>query len=765
MKEFDAALAIDGNYVFALSRKIAMLRLQGRDGEGEALERFMSLDAQDGVLKALSALRKKGLSDGDDKYFTRAVEKFPDSLGIRREAAWALLGLKRYEEALALFDRILVKNPADEDGYLGKSIALYHLNRAPEAFSVVEEGLKHLSTNVYLLNQVGWLHHSLEKYDKAVETYRRTLSVDAGNLFALQNMLRSLSALARAGETYDFDEAENFARGALQLHPGNTELPGEFGWLLLARKKYDEAFEYFIKAGDEIGVLNVTEALRIARRFSEVEKLIGLASEKFKSSVNLITERGLMFSDQEQYEKALEFFNEAIRRDPENTLAFRYKIMVLRFGLRYDEAEAAFLAVPPRVSDDPYILNEVAALFYQRRLYEKTAKTCDKVIALNKGATDQASAFAISLKVDALRMRGRAGEPEFLVEAAKLADDALLVSPTNPLILNQRGWLYIDCGELKKAIEEFDKAAANAAGWFMPAFGRADALHRFHRTDEALRSLVKLKETYPGVTEVQNYLGWFYLNNNDLANAKKEFREILNRDPKSVMGHSGIGGVFFKEEDYECAEKNFRHVMRVSPNEPTFYVNLAWALLRQGTEGDMREAEDLCRRALALDPFSAADYGCLGVIAFKRGKLRQSEEFLRESTSVSPNEGSYTDLGALYIQMGRYEEAEVQLKKALEINRDDTQDYIEMGNLHLQNEKIKEALRQFRKAVAIDPLNEEAHRSLGGRTSARAISWRPRRLYARRSTASTRASVGVSTNYSPSAHDARRHRRKKTLLR
>ena len=79
---------------------------------------------------------------------------------------------------------------------------------------------------------------------------------------------------------------------------------------------------------------------------------------------------------------------------------------------------------------------------------------------------------------------------------------------------------------------------------------------------------------------------------------------------------------------------------------------------------------------------------------------------------VSPLEGDYTDLGALYIQIGRYKEAEDNLFEAIKRSAHNTQAHVELGNLYLARESVKDAILEFRQAVSIDPSNEEASRAL-----------------------------------------------------
>jgi tetratricopeptide (TPR) repeat protein len=231
--------------------------------------------------------------------------------------------------------------------------------------------------------------------------------------------------------------------------------------------------------------------------------------------------------------------------------------------------------------------------------------------------------------------------------------------------------------------------------------------------------------------EVRDQLGWFYVSRNDLTNAIKEFQWILDKYNNDISGIIGFGAVYFSQGRYGDAEDKFREVLDLVPDEPIYHNNLAWALVRQGNrarpagtfrsltfgrqkerESQLDEAEKHSRKALKLDPSLSEALGCLGIIAFKRGNLRESEDYLSTSIEVDRKEGNYSDLGALYVQMGRYEEAEEKLKKAIEIDRNDTRAHIELGNLYLQTEKNKEALQELRQATAIDPNAEDPPRAL-----------------------------------------------------
>lgn len=69
-------------------------------------------------------------------------------------------------------------------------------------------------------------------------------------------------------------------------------------------------------------------------------------------------------------------------------------------------------------------------------------------------------------------------------------------------------------------------------------------------------------------------------------------------------------------------------------------------------------------------------------------------------------------MGALYIQMGRYEDAKGMLDEAIRNNPDDAYAHNEMGDLYLQTEKFKDAIREFRLAMIKNPHNPEPIKAL-----------------------------------------------------
>jgi tetratricopeptide (TPR) repeat protein len=83
---------------------------------------------------------------------------------------------------------------------------------------------------------------------------------------------------------------------------------------------------------------------------------------------------------------------------------------------------------------------------------------------------------------------------------------------------------------------------------------------------------------------------------------------------------------------------------------------------------------------------------------------------LKRSADLDPAGAPYSDLGALYTHLGRYDDAEKVLRKGHDQDPYDATVRVELGNVYLQMGRTKDAITQLKEACAIDP---EATRPIG----------------------------------------------------
>jgi protein O-GlcNAc transferase len=92
----------------------------------------------------------------------------------------------------------------------------------------------------------------------------------------------------------------------------------------------------------------------------------------------------------------------------------------------------------------------------------------------------------------------------------------------------------------------------------------------------------------------------------------------------------------------------------------------------------------------------------------------KSLSYFRKAVLISPTFNRYNDLGAACAHFELYEEAILNLKKALEINPNIPEAYYNLGNIYAQkkNDQLK-AIEFYQKAVALKPGHMLTHFNLG----------------------------------------------------
>jgi tetratricopeptide (TPR) repeat protein len=93
-------------------------------------------------------------------------------------------------------------------------------------------------------------------------------------------------------------------------------------------------------------------------------------------------------------------------------------------------------------------------------------------------------------------------------------------------------------------------------------------------------------------------------------------------------------------------------------------VVLAASRLAAALFGRVDEAIELCRRAIALDPFNALGHRYLGLTLLNSGLLEEAEAALKQALELDPLGGmTRVALGQVYLAQGRFPEALAEFEK------------------------------------------------------------------------------------------------------
>jgi serine/threonine-protein kinase len=159
------------------------------------------------------------------------------------------------------------------------------------------------------------------------------------------------------------------------------------------------------------------------------------------------------------------------------------------------------------------------------------------------------------------------------------------------------------------------------------------------------------------------------------------------------------------------AEEACRKAIALKPDYAEAYTGLGVALARQKQNA---EAEEACRKAIALKPDLAEAYSNLGGTLAEQGKPVEAEEACRKAIALKPDyTGAYYNLGVVLIRQGKLVDAEVAYHEAIARKPDYADAYNNLGVVLVRQGKLVDAEAAYRKAIALEPDLTEAYTNLG----------------------------------------------------
>ncbi|MGV8175023.1 MAG: tetratricopeptide repeat protein [Methanothrix sp.] len=667
----------------------------------------------------ITSLRKLKKLDEAESEAKEALKKLPDSIEILHQLGELYFERENYIECIEILNHILSLDPENEKGLQGKIASLVKLDKFDEAESAAKEALKKLPNSIGIWLQLCGLYFNQEKYEETVEASNSILKLDPENETALAWKVASLTKLLR------FAESETLAKQSLVKKPDSIYILNQLGELYFYQDKYQEFIDALNKIPnfdiekEKVIVWRIASLIKLLR-FTEAETLAKQSLTKMPNSIDILNQVGVLYFSQNKYQELIDELNKIPGLDPKSEAVLAWNIYSRIQRHEFAEAEILAKDALRLIPNSTLLLNYLAYLYFVWNKYEKTVYLADQILKL-----DSKNETALTGKIVSL------GKLLKFPEAETFARYALIKLPYNISILFQLADLCIYQNKLDEALAFSIQAANTDPNNIEAKLRHAQTLIRLNKCNEALEIFRNLTNIYSNNFKVIDRLGYFYIHCNNLIDAEKQFKFILNHEPNNISGLNGIGLVCLNSSRYKDAEERFRKALDQNKYDTDIIINLARSLIRQEIDGVYKqgpienasvqtaqpisqfdEAEDLCTSVLDLFPNNPDALGCMGTIKFQRGQTFEAENYLRRSIAIDPINGKYADLGALQSIMGKLDEAEKNLKRAIKINQYDVKAHIELGNIFLQTENLKGAITEFRQAASSDPNSEDAIRAL-----------------------------------------------------
>jgi tetratricopeptide (TPR) repeat protein len=492
-------------------------------------------------------------------------------------------------------------------------------------------------------------------------------------------------------------------------------------------------------------VLNAAKTLQVAGKFDQAVAMLERGLTKKPHDQDLLLALGEVYLDCREYEAALTVYHRAVF-DKETTVAQKYAailnhIYLLRALGKSEEAadfQKTDIWIEYKKTGDKGLRIELAWLDFSQNKFDEALAQFEK---LYEESSDQRPYIAHGRALCLRRARSRD-------EALKYVDSELSEEKQQTArLLIVKSQFLLEQGNLEAALAccTVARKQDDLDGYLV----EAGLLYYLNRADEAealLKSKRSTAESASAKFALTAQLAWMRTNEGKYEEARKLIAEIPEFGG-AALKWSSLGSVHLAEQQYAEAAECYEKTLKVEPHEASACCNLAFALVKTEDESDsstehisqskkswlkrtlvnfeigeerkskeeerLNRAVALCESAIHIDGTYARAHACLGEISLRRKKPRDAESHFRKSIRESKADGDHTSLGALYVEMGRYDEAEQMLKDACIYDFSNPRPYVELSNLYSLIGHNRRAILALKEAAVRAPKNEVALRALG----------------------------------------------------
>lgn len=580
--------------------------------------------------------------------YRQAIEADPDSEYLTAGLAELYAKTGRIRDAVMEAQDILKRDPNNLEAH--KLLGRIYLRSMGD----VQSGSQ--NQNVIKL--------AIEQYEEIIK-----LEKDPDNLVEDHLLLGRLYRLNN-----DLTKAENEFKTAVKMQPDSEDAVTTLAYL------YNEEGD----SGHAVEALNsVPEASRTAKLYSAL---------------------GYTYEQQKNYKKAIEAYRHAIELDRDNLDAIRG----LAQNLQNDGQTQAALEQYKIIAD----ANPEDAQTYLRmaEIYKKSGQFDDALDNLKKAQAIVQDSVEVPYEMASIyQAQGRYDEAaqtlkDLLDKTAKPDGNYTQGDKNNRAVFLERlGSDYRDMGNSQLALETFRK---------MVALGGDDNIARGY---QEIIDTYREDKNWPQATAAAKEAVQKLPNNRDLKMvyasqladtgqpdaALQQVKALLTGKPEDREVYIALSQMYSRLKRWPEAEEAIGKADQLSakPDDKEYTAFVKGSIYERQKKYDSAEQE--FKKILTSDPQNAMTLNYYGYMLADRGvRLDEALGYIKKAVELDPANGAYLDsLGWAYFKLGKYDQAEESLSKALQHTPNDPTVQEHMGDVYQKTGRLKQAAAHWERAV------------------------------------------------------------------
>ena len=435
----------------------------------------------------------------------------------------------------------------------------------------------------------------------------------------------------------------------------------------------------------------------------------------------ILNYQGVFYEQMNQSEKAIAFFEQAIKISPQNPNYYNSLSSALQNIKRYDRALAAInraIEIAPRSS---WYTNR-GNIYTDLKKWDLALADYNQALVLNPNNSrayiaradvyeerkewDLALAdYNRAIEIDANFAAAYISRGSFYTDRKQwdlaLADfnKAITIDPNDPKSYGMRGIFYIFQSEEELAIADLTKEIEINPYSVVAYSMRGFAYEKWQKWDLALADYQKGIELDPNSGLGYETRGRFYTERQEWDLALADFNKALELDPNSGNGYQLRGNLYINQKKWDLALADFNKAIELGYFSS--YVNRGNVYFQQ-QKWELALAD--FNKAIELSPNPEFAYGVRAILYWDRKEWDLALTDLSQAIRINPYfELAYRYRGDIYRDQNQFDLALADYNKAIELNSNDAELYYNRGEIYRQQQKSDIALADYSRAIELDP--------------------------------------------------------------
>lgn len=434
--------------------------------------------------------------------------------------------------------------------------------------------------------------------------------------------------------------------------------------------------------------------------FTEVAESGATDQEKAEA----LTYIGIIYDDRGEFDRAIEFYNRAIKYNRQNILTYRNLAIAYRHK---NNLEAAFEAISQALSFAPDDTNNrilAGNILFQMGKFNEAANQYRAALRTTGDNDKLFYNLGITLYKQGIT-----------AEAIELFQKAAAISQTGEiahLAYSKLGEIYSNVKDFSSAEKNLKLAVSLKPEDAVTHYNLAVVLLKQEKNSDALAEFTKAEAAGKQDVQLLEKLGEAYMAMQNYERSLAVFREILAVNQRNVRILSRVGELMYKQGDLEGAIEAFKRITELEPlseNARVAYINLGNAL-DEAQRFD--EAIDAFKKSLMIDPKDSSVLYNLGIAYKHRGKPEMAIESWSRAADLNPdNPQPLIAVANFYYENLNFNEAEDAYVRIIRRWPDLPEPNFRLGGLYFQKNNLDSAAKAYQRCIDHDPKSDLARRS------------------------------------------------------